>query len=79
MIGGAGWNSQNRRAVLRVGDFPKHVTSSTYWKRYLLIQLWFTLAFAPVSNYLDVKGGLDWHSSLVFYLVESLLLALWMI
>ena len=68
-----------RRDWLGCEIFLNHVTTSADGKRYLLIQLWFTLAFAPVSNYLDVKPGLDWHSSLVFYLVESLLLALWMI
>jgi len=56
----------------------RRLTTREYWKRYLLIQFWFTLAFAPIAMYLDVKSGLNWQSSLTFYLIESFLLALWL-
>lgn len=54
------------------------MTTREYWTRYLLIQFWFTLAFAPIAIYQDVKGGLDWQSSLAFYLIESFFLAILM-
>ena len=56
----------------------RRMTTREYWTRYLLIQFWFTLAFAPIAIYQDVKGGLDWQSSLAFYLIESFFLAILM-